>query len=88
MPLGDSADVGATLFRVAASVVSTALEPCSFWWGLGSEVVAPCLVCTRGLPGPGRFTAMLDGNWSMHGWTVHGDSASGITPTVIDVASL
>ncbi len=88
LPLSDSVDVASTFLEMSASTVSAAIEPCSFWWGQGSELVAPCLVCAPALPETGRFTAFLDGNWSMHGWTVHGDSISGITPTVIDVASL
>jgi type VI secretion system protein ImpM len=66
--LDDTLDIPAALFPVTAAALDASLQDCSLWWGHGSEQVAPSLVFCRGLPGPGRFTALLDGNWAGHGW--------------------
>jgi type VI secretion system protein ImpM len=42
----------------------------SLWWTDGSAVVAPSWLMTGGLPEPGRYTAMLDGEWAAAGWDV------------------
>ncbi|WP_306392243.1 type VI secretion system-associated protein TagF [Telluria beijingensis] len=41
----------------------------SAWWGLGSELVAPCLARCRSLPSSNRFAALLEGEWREHGWS-------------------
>lgn len=40
----------------------------SLWWTAGSEAVAPCLAVSSGLPDPGQYAAMLDGQWQHWGW--------------------
>jgi type VI secretion system protein ImpM len=40
----------------------------SFWWSSGSDRVAPTLLVSQGLPPPGGYTAMLDGEWARWGW--------------------
>ena len=67
--LDDALDVPKALLDLSISTLHESLDRCSAWWGQGSERVSPCLVLCRGLPGPGKFAAMLDGNWSAHGWT-------------------
>lgn len=42
----------------------------SLWWTSGSQRVAPVLLICTGLPDPGRFAAMLDGQWQQQGWSV------------------
>lgn len=66
--LDESLDIPAALFPVTAEALGDSLVGCSLWWGHGSELVAPSLVACRGMPGPGRFTALLDGNWGGRGW--------------------
>jgi len=52
---------------VVQGMVAARLHPLALWWSEGSEQVAASWLCTRGLPEPGRFTAMLGGDWST-GW--------------------
>jgi type VI secretion system protein ImpM len=88
LPLDANANVAQLFLQQSVSSLEATLGHCCIWWGHGSELVAPSFVMSRGLPGEGRFTAMLDGNWGARGWSESGDVASGITPTVIDVTSL
>lgn len=86
--LGGDADISAAFFGMLTPSLSMSIGPCSYWWGRGSELVAPCLLVARGLPESSRFTAFLDGQWSAHGWTEQDSGGLGIKPAVIDVASL
>ena len=88
LPLGTDANVASLFLQQSIAATESTTGPCCVWWGHGSEIVAPSFAMSRGLPAQGRFTALLDGNWSAHGWSESGDAASGITPTVIDVATL
>jgi len=67
-PLNDELDLAHAVLGLAAGMPDHPLRSCSIWWGQGSERIAPGLVFSRGLPGPGKFTALLDGNWTGHGW--------------------
>jgi type VI secretion system protein ImpM len=67
-PLNGELDLPHALLGIAAGMPDNPLRSCSIWWGQGSERIAPGLVFSRGLPGPGKFTALLDGNWADHGW--------------------
>lgn len=40
----------------------------TLWWTIGSEAVEPSLVGAAGLPPPGGFAALLDGQWEQWGW--------------------
>jgi len=40
----------------------------SVWHSLGSEMVKPCLLLSKGLPPARGLTALIDGNWSQHNW--------------------
>lgn len=40
----------------------------SMWETCGSSIVAPCLICSQGLPPVSGVTAMLDGEWDSRGW--------------------
>lgn len=88
LPLDASANVAQLFLQQSVSSLEASMGNCCIWWGHGSELVAPSFVMSRDLPGEGRFTAMLDGNWGARGWSESGDAASGITATVIDVTSL
>lgn len=67
--LDDALDVPKAILGLTVGALQEGMDRCSIWWGHGSERVAPSLIVCRGLPGPGRFTAMLDGNWRAHGWS-------------------
>lgn len=41
----------------------------SLWWTKGSNLIEPCLAISAGLPDPGQFAAMLDGQWQQWGWS-------------------
>jgi hypothetical protein len=56
------------LLGLSATTVEQGLGTHSVWWGQGSERIEPSLVLCRGLPGPDKFTALLDGNWDQYGW--------------------
>jgi type VI secretion system protein ImpM len=70
--LDDDLDIPKAVLDLAACTLHESMDHCSAWWGRGSERVSPSLVLCRGLPGPGKFTAMLDGNWNAHGWCDYG----------------
>lgn len=54
---------------LASSVLAGAsFDGCSTWWTLGSPRVPACLAFHRGLPAPGLYGALLDGQWSERGW--------------------
>lgn len=59
---------GAALDRVASAAARQTLDGHSIWWTDGSPHVPPSLLLSQGLPGPGQFTAMLDGGWQRGGW--------------------
>lgn len=49
-------------------VIGGMREPWTLWWTTGSEAVEPCLLAAAGLPPPGGFAALLDGQWERWGW--------------------
>jgi type VI secretion system protein ImpM len=40
----------------------------TLWWTSGSDRVAPSLLLCPGMPPPAACPALLDGDWSAHGW--------------------
>lgn len=68
VPIESSDQVATALLDGLMAPVTRALRPLSIWWTEGSELVGPSCLLSRGLPDPQRFTAMLDGQWSQHGW--------------------
>lgn len=87
LPLNDALDVPAALLDVAAVTIGEMTERCSVWWGQGSERVSPSLLVCRGLPASSKFSAMLDGNWSAHGWSDSASPATGAAPIAVEVAA-
>ena len=88
LPLDANASVAQLFLQQSISTLEPSLGACCLWWGQGSDLVAPSFLLSRGLPGPGQFTALLDGNWATWGWTEGGDVTAGITPIKIDLATL
>lgn len=66
--LDESLDVSRSLLGFVRDGVEQATGGMCFWWGSGSDSVAPSLMYTRMLPDPHMFTAMLSGAWSNCGW--------------------
>lgn len=42
----------------------------SVWHSLGSDLVKPCFLLSKGLPPARGLTALIDGNWEQHNWFV------------------
>ena len=87
LPLNDTLDVSAALVGVAAVTIDEMIDRCSVWWGQGSERVSPSWVVCRGLPASGKFPAMLDGNWSAHGWSDRAAPVTGDAPIAMELAA-
>ncbi len=52
----------------ASRELERSLRPLAVWWTEGSHTVAPAWLCTRGLPSPGSYAAMLTADWHAHEW--------------------
>ncbi len=52
----------------ASRELERSLRPLALWWTEGSHAVAPAWLCTRGLPAPGSYAAMLTADWRGSGW--------------------
>ena len=65
---GTELDLALQLLGVSDAAVRDASSGLAFWWGSGSEKVAPSLLWSAGLPAPSCYTAMLCGAWSSYGW--------------------
>lgn len=85
--LNDSLDIPNALMDMTFAAVEDSLGTHSIWWGQGSERVPPSLAFCRGLPGPGRFTALLDGNWHGHGWRNQEAAAGDVSALVSEIAA-
>ena len=67
-PLESPDGLGRTLEQLAARRLELLYGPLFIFWTEGSSLIdASCLV-SKGLPDPGRFVAMLDGQWSRRRW--------------------
>lgn len=66
--LDDDLNIGEALLGLTAAMLADATSASSVWWGHGSDRIPPSLAFCAGLPGAGKFTALLDGKWSGHGW--------------------
>ena len=42
----------------------------SVWHSLGSEIVQPCMLLSKGLPPARGLTALIDGQWQQHNWFI------------------
>jgi len=56
------------LLAFAAPEIQHRTAGLTAFWGSGSELVAPGVLLSNGLPAANMFTALLSGNWSAHGW--------------------
>lgn len=66
------------------AVLGAALAPMALWWTEGSEHVAGSWLCTRGLPEPAQFTAMLGGDWQAGGWAGATQPAAPAPQQIVD----
>jgi hypothetical protein len=53
-----------------------AAAPRAIFWTLGSGGIAASLLLAPALPGAAAFAALLDGDWTAHGWEAGGSTAS------------
>jgi type VI secretion system protein ImpM len=75
VPLGSVHSLSRALSAVALRELERALRPVSLWWSDGSDDVEAAWLCTRGLPAPESFAAMLSGEWTTAGWSSLGAAA-------------
>lgn len=68
LPLAGLAQPGAAMPALTEALANVLLAGHSMWWTEGSQLVPPCVLVHRGLPVAGSFTALLDGQWQLHGW--------------------
>lgn len=53
---------------LASRELERTLRPLVLWWTDGSNAIAPCWLCNRGLPSPSSFAALIAGEWDRFGW--------------------
>jgi type VI secretion system protein ImpM len=68
IPLGGSEQLPVVFEQLLSLQLSAVFEPLALWWTEGSALVDPRCLMTRGLPGPDKFVALLDGSWMERGW--------------------
>ena len=86
--LDDELSIPRALMRMTVASLEHEIGTHSIWWGQGSERIPPSLVICRGLPGPGKFTALLDGNWSGHGWCDKESLSPDVASIIADIATI
>jgi type VI secretion system protein ImpM len=70
IPLQQASGLHAPAIQLFGCQLDARSDSGGLWWTDGSAVVAPSLLMTRGLPDPGSYSAMLDGEWAAAGWNV------------------
>jgi type VI secretion system protein ImpM len=74
----------ASLTRAYTGLLEAALDEqlmnVTLWWTTGSSGIAPSLLYHKGLPGPDRFAAFLDGCWEAWGWNLEPVAAMPASP--------
>ena len=88
LALEPDADVAQLFLQRSITALEPVLDSRCLWWGLGSDLVAPSFLMSRGLPGSDQFAALLNGDWDNSGWTDGRAVRDGITPTKIDLETL
>jgi type VI secretion system ImpM family protein len=68
VPLQDMHSLQRAANAFASRELERALRPLALWWTDGSEAIAPCWLCNRGMPSPASFVAMIAGGWDDFGW--------------------
>lgn len=69
VPLQESGGLAQSLLAFSAPELQQRTAGLAAFWGSGSELVAPGVLLSNGLPGGNMFTALLNGNWAAHGWS-------------------
>jgi type VI secretion system protein ImpM len=70
IPLQAVSALQAPAIQLFGAQMEASAETGGLWWTDGSAVVSPSWLMTPGLPDPGRYSAMLDGEWAVAGWNV------------------
>jgi type VI secretion system protein ImpM len=82
---GTEPEIALSLLGISDASLRDASAGLTFWWGNGSDAVAPSLLYNTGLPAPGCYTAMLGGAWSDFGWS---DGVVSASPAADPLAQL
>lgn len=70
VPLSSVHSLSRAVNALALRDLERGMRPVSLWWSDGSDDVEAAWLCTRGLPAPESFAAMLSGEWSTTpGWS-------------------
>ncbi|NNF16547.1 MAG: type VI secretion system-associated protein TagF [Gammaproteobacteria bacterium] len=75
IPLQTVDRAGAALQGVSELLAKNRFGHFSLWWTSGSELIAPSLLVSPGLPDVDAYTGMLDGRWRDSGWHTIGGAA-------------
>lgn len=68
VPLASASSLQRAANVFASRELERSLRPLALWWTEGSRTVAPAWLCTRGLPEPTSYAAMLSADWRGRGW--------------------
>lgn len=68
VPVGASAELGPIFEQLCFQRLATVHKPLVLWWTEGSSAVEPSCLVSQGLPAPGAFAALLDGDWAQARW--------------------
>jgi type VI secretion system ImpM family protein len=68
LPLAAASDVTAAFEQLLSLHLETKYKPLVMLWTDGSAVVEPSCLILKGLPGPERYAALLEGSWTAHRW--------------------
>lgn len=74
VPLSSVHSLQRAMSTLAVRELERTLRPVSLWWSDGSDDVEAAWLCTRGLPAPESFAAMLSGEWTPSGWSSLGSA--------------
>ena len=86
--LDDDLSIPRALMGTSAASLEREIGSHCIWWGQGSERIPPSLVICRGLPGPGKFTALLDGDWNSRGWCDKASPAADVASIIAGIAEV
>jgi len=70
LPLDQESALASSLAYVLNASLANSLSSFGIWQTQGSELVAPSMFCTQGLPPIGGIASMMDGQWQGRNWKI------------------
>jgi type VI secretion system protein ImpM len=74
VPLSSVHSLPRAMNALALRELERTMRPLTLWWSDGSDDVEAAWLCTRGLPSPESFAAMLNGEWTTPDWSSLGSA--------------